>query len=205
MFESFQILLWDFDGVILDSVSIRDEGYWQVLKKYPAEEVKKLIEFQQANGGLSRYVKFRYFYEEILGKEISEEKVNEFAQQFSDYMVKKLTDTDLLITETLEFIREYHKKYTMHIVSGSDEIELRFLCRELNIDHFFKSIHGSPTPKINLVKKILEEHNYAPENTALIGDSVNDFDAAYKNNIRFFGYNNPDLREKGEGYITSFT
>lgn len=204
MFESIQILLWDFDGVILDSVSIRDEGYWHVLKKYPAEEVEKLIEFQQANGGLSRYVKFRYFYEEILGKEISDEKVNEFARQFSDYMVKKLADTDLLITDTLEFIREYHKKYTMHIVSGSDENELRYLCRELNIDHFFKSIHGSPMPKINLVKNILAEHNYPPEHAALIGDSVNDFDAAYKNNIRFFGYNNPNLREKGEGYITSF-
>lgn len=204
MFESIQTLLWDFDGVILDSVPIRDEGYWHVLKNYPEEKVEELIEFQRNQGGLSRYVKFRYFYEKILGKKISDKKVNDFAKQFSDYMVQKLTDTDLLIADTLEFIRDYHKKYNMHIVSGSDQKELRYLCHKLKIDHFFKSIHGSPTPKITLVKNILAKYNYDPDDVALIGDSINDFDAADRNSIRFFGYNNRVLKDKGVGYITVF-
>lgn len=205
MFESFQTILWDFDGVILDSVHIRDQGYWHVLKGYPKDRVNKLIKFQQINGGLSRYVKFRYFYEEILGKEISEEEVNGFADQYSEFMRERLTDTELLINDTMDFIRSYHNKYNMHIVSGSDQNELQFLCRELNIDFYFKSILGSPTPKITLVKNILDNENYKPEHVVLIGDSINDYEAANKNNITFYGYNNPDIKGKGKRYITEFS
>ena len=36
---------WDFDGVILDSMLIRDTGFREVLKGYPLGEVDKLMEF----------------------------------------------------------------------------------------------------------------------------------------------------------------
>jgi HAD superfamily hydrolase (TIGR01549 family) len=204
MFESFQTILWDFDGVILDSVHIRDQGYWHVLNEYPKDQIKKLIKFQQINGGLSRYVKFRYFYEEILEREISEEKVNDLAGQYSEFMRKRLTDAKLLIEDTMDFIRSNHGKYNMHIVSGSDQNELQFLCRELEIDFYFKSVLGSPTPKITLVKNILDDENYIPEHVVLIGDSINDYEAAENNDLTFYGYNNPDIKDKGERYVTEF-
>lgn len=205
MFSRFQTILWDFDGVILDSVHIRDEGYRHVLQNYPEKHVQRLIEFQQLNGGLSRYVKFRYFYEEILGREISDAKVNDFASHFSEYMKKKLTDTGLLIDDTINFIAANHQKFNMHIVSGSDQNELRYLCKLLKISTYFRSIHGSPTPKITLVKNILNQENYNPNNVVLIGDSINDFDATSINNISFYGYNNLLLRDKGDGYIFKFS
>ena len=65
----------------------------------------------------------------------------------------------------------------------------------------FISIHGSPTPKIQLVKTLIEEHGYDKKNTCLIGDSINDFEAAKANNISFYGYNNEDLNETGIQYI----
>ncbi len=200
----YNVLFWDFDGVILDSVPIRNEGYWHALKEYPDEQVEKLIRYQQLNGGISRYVKFRYFYEDILGKEISEEKVNSYAKTFSEYMVQRLTDKSLLIDETIRFIENHYESIPMHIVSGSDQEELRFLCKELEIDHFFKSIHGSPTPKIDLVKQVLYLERYHPEDAALIGDSINDYDAARLNGLTFYGYNNPDLKDKVENYIQVF-
>lgn len=204
MFDTYQTILWDFDGVILDSVPIRDAGYRHVLKDYPDSQVKKLIKFQQQNGGLSRYVKFRYFYEQILGKEISNEKINVFAAQFSDYMKMRLTDSSLLISDTLNFITNHYSKFNMHIVSGSDQYELRYLCNELKISSYFKSIMGSPTPKKTLVKDILNKENYNPADVVLIGDSINDYDAAKVNNIKFYGYNNQSIKDKGEGYITHF-
>lgn len=204
MFQSIQTILWDFDGVILDSVLIRDKGYLHVLKDYPSEQVDKLLEFQQKNGGLSRYVKFRYFYEKILGKTITEKEVNEFANQFSVYMKENLANPSLLIQDTNEFIRCNYDKFNMHIVSGSDQNELRFLCKELNISSYFKSILGSPTPKKTLVKNILKEENYNPAHVILIGDSINDFDAAKANNVTFYGYNNQSIKNEGKGYITKF-
>lgn len=195
-------VLWDFDGVILDSMSVRDWGFRQIFKHYANEHVSKLIDYHRVNGGLSRYVKIRYFYEVLLGKSITKDKVLEYAEAFSVLMKQELTKPENLITDAVIFIKDNFTNYNFHIVSGSDENELRFLCKELGIANYFISIHGSPTPKTKLVKKLLKQHNYDSESTCLIGDSINDYEAAIANNISFYGYNNEKLRHNLGFYIT---
>ena len=192
--SDFEVILWDFDGVIIDSNLVREFGFREVLKEFDPEQVEQLIDFHNANGGWSRYVKFRYFYEEILKRPISESQVQELANRFSSIMVESLPNPELLIDETIRFIQEMHSKgKQMHIVSGSDGDELRSLCEELGLSKYFLSINGSPTPKPALVKSIVENGNVSATNYCLIGDAVNDFEAAIRNNVRFFGYNNTDL------------
>ncbi len=72
------------------------------------------------------------------------------------------------------------------------------------IFHYFKIIHGSPTPKNELVKQIIEENNYNKEECVLIGDSINEYDAAKENNIDFYGYNNERLKGVSKKYINNF-
>jgi HAD superfamily hydrolase (TIGR01549 family) len=152
-----------------------------------------LLDFHKANGGLSRYVKFRYFFEEVLGQEVSEEKILEYAHRFSVIMKELLVNPSLLINETLQFVKTHYDKYPMHIVSGSDGNELRYLCERMEIDSYFISIEGSPTPKKQLVADLLKRHDYKTSECVLIGDSINDYEAAQENNIHFMSYNNPAL------------
>ena len=196
-------VFWDFDGVILDSMKVRDWGFEEIFKDFDQELIDKLLAFHRKNGGLSRYVKIRYFFEELLERSISEKEVLDYAQKFSVLMRKELTNSKNLILDTVEFINNNHQNYNFHIVSGSDQEELRFLNKELGINQYFISIHGSPTSKKKLVTNLLELHNYQKENTCLIGDSVNDYDAAIHNNISFYGYNNLSLKPLGN-YIKSF-
>ncbi len=56
-------ILWDFDGVILDSMPIREYGFRKIFENYDISLVDKLINYHKRNGGLSRYVKIKYFYE----------------------------------------------------------------------------------------------------------------------------------------------
>jgi histidinol phosphatase-like enzyme len=63
----------------------------------------------------------------------------------------------------------------------------------MEIDNYFISIDGSPTPKKQLVADLLKQHNCKVAECVLIGDSINDFEAAQFNNISFMSYNNPDL------------
>jgi phosphoglycolate phosphatase-like HAD superfamily hydrolase len=189
----FKTILWDFDGVILDSMKVRDWGFREIFKSFENEKVEALLRYHTLNGGLSRYVKIRYFYEKILDKEITEKEVLKHANDFSVLMRKELINPNNLIQESVNFIKENYKNYNFHIVSGSDQEELRFLCKELNIDHYFLSIHGSPTPKKQLVKDLLELHKYKLEETCLIGDSINDYEAAISNSIGFEAYNNHKL------------
>ncbi|WP_213522266.1 HAD family hydrolase [Nonlabens sp.] len=182
-------IFWDFDGVLMNSNAVRDKGFELVLADYPKDQVKQLMDFHQANGGLSRYVKFRYFFEEVRGEEITDEEVQIWADKFSEIMYANLINEDLLIKETNDFVKANYQKYQMHIVSGSDGKELRKICKGVRINQYFKSIEGSPTPKKKLVANILEEQNYKQEEFILIGDSINDYEAAKNNGIFFMGYN----------------
>lgn len=187
------IIFWDFDGVLMDSNALRDRGFEEVLADYPPDQVAALLDFHRANGGLSRYVKFRYFIEEIRGENLSQEMLDNLTSRFSAVMRTLLVDPDLLISETIEVVKQYHQSVPMHIVSGSDQEELRYLCRSLHIADYFRSIHGSPTPKTEWVARLMSQHGYPAEDCVLIGDSVNDYEAAIENEISFVAYNNPDL------------
>jgi len=139
-----------------------------------------------------------------LHQEISDAEVDVFARRYSEIMKAHLTDPGVIIEESLAFIRRMRGKQPMHVVSGSEEQELRYLCEQLGLDAYFDSVHGSPTPKNELVAALMRRHGYRSDAVCLIGDSVNDYDAAAASHIRFYGYNNPKLRHLGDGYIESF-
>lgn len=197
-------VLWDFDGVILNSMPIREYGFRRIFENFDDKLVDQLIEYHNSNGGLSRFHKIKYFYNKLLRQEISEAEIQRYANKFSEIMKKELTDKKYLIDETVKFIKDNHEKLIFHIVSGSEQNELRYLCQELGIGQYFKSIQGSPTHKNELVKNILDETKYNIDEFLLIGDSINDYEAAKINKIKFYGYNNPELKYIGHSYIYNY-
>tara|TARA_B100001063_G_scaffold240605_1_gene265880 strand:- start:153 stop:770 length:618 start_codon:yes stop_codon:yes gene_type:complete len=197
-------ILFDFDGVILDSMPIRDSGFKKIFEKFDKGMVSKLLDYNNENGGLSRYVKIKYFFNELLNKEISEEEIIRYADSFSTLMRRELRNKKYLISETFEFIKDNFDKYNLHIVSGSDGDELKYLCKALKINKYFLSINGSPKHKNELVRNVLIENKYSAKETILIGDSVNDYFAAMENGITFYGYNNPSLINKSANYLKSY-
>lgn len=202
--QNYKVILWDFDGVIMDSMPVRDMGFEIVLQKYPKDQLGLLMDYHRNNGGLSRYNKFRYFFEEIRKEAVTDAEINLLAEEFSRVMLQNLLDENLLIEDSVKFIKKNYANYKMHIVSGSDGNELRYICDKLGLSKYFISIHGSPTPKVQLVEKLLADNEYKIEDTCLIGDSLNDLEAANVNNIAFLGYNNGKLENISKLYIKSF-
>lgn len=195
-------IIFDFDGVILDSVPTKTEGFKKLFQEFPTELVDKLIEYHAQNGGISRYKKIRYFFNELINQDISEDEVLNYANMYSEITKKELTNQKYIIEDTVNFIKQNHKKYNMHIASGADENDLRYICENLDLSQYFLSINGSPKIKSDIVKTILEFNNYKNEETILIGDSLNDYEASSENDIEFYGYNNCDLKKFK--YIESF-
>ncbi len=200
----YKNILWDFDGVLMDSMEVRDRGFEEVLKSFPPPQVQQLMDFHRQNGGLSRYVKFRHFFEDIRGEAISHEAINDYAARFSKIMLHLLIDKNLLIPDSLRFVKENYSSFNFHIVSGSNGSELQKICKGIGLSPYFKTIEGSPTPKNKLVRQILKKYHYSKPETCLIGDSINDFEAARVNEIDFFGYNNLKLKKISRFYIMQF-
>lgn len=187
-------IIFDFDGVILDSVPTKTEGFKKLFQNFSTDEVNKLVLYHELNGGKSRYVKIKYFFNELLHKDISEQEILEYANKYSEITKEELTNPKYIIEDTLNFIKTNHKKYEMHIASGADEEDLKYICEKLDLTKYFLSINGSPKIKSEIVKDILLDNSYDINETVLIGDSVNDFDSAKDNGIDFFAYNNQKLK-----------
>lgn len=197
-------ILWDFDGVIIDSMAIREYGFREIFKNFDKQSVDKLIQYHNNNGGLSRFHKIEYFFSNILKQNITQNEILQYADKFTTIMRQELINPKHLIIETVKFIKNNYKNYNFHIVSGSENNELNYLCKKLNLSQYFISIHGSPTIKNNLVLDLITNCKYNLNETILIGDSINDYEAAIANKIEFYGYNNKDLKNKAKIYIDNF-
>ncbi len=197
-------ILFDFDGVILDSMPIRSHGFKKIFENFDEDLVDKLLIYHNQNGGLSRYVKIQYFYNKLLNRQISVNKIDAYANKFSRIMRKTLVNKKYLINDTVDFIENNYQRYNLHIVSGSDGKELQYLCKALEISNFFQSINGSPVTKERLVKDVLLKNKYLANETILIGDSINDYDAAKVNSLDFYGFNNTSLINISEQYLENY-
>ncbi|MGL5057035.1 MAG: HAD family hydrolase [Fusobacteriaceae bacterium] len=198
-------IFFDFDGVILDSMSVRDFGFRKIFQKFDKNNnIEEFLKYHTLNGGLSRFHKIKYFFKTYLNEDISENNILGLADEFSEIMRSELVNKKYLIKETVQFIEKNYEKYNFYIVSGSEQNELRFLCKELGLERYFKIILGSPIHKNSLVENILNEEKLNSEESILIGDSINDYEAAQVNDMNFFGFNNENLREKSFVYIYSF-
>ena len=76
-------IFFDFDGVIVESVSAKTDAFEEMYLPYGKDIAAKVVEYHKLHGGVSRYEKFKYFHKEFLNEVINQEKVDELAIQFS--------------------------------------------------------------------------------------------------------------------------
>ena len=70
--DSLQAILLDFDGVLCECMNVKTEAFAELFKPFGEEIVNKVVEHHIENGGISRYHKIRLYYEDFLGRQISE-------------------------------------------------------------------------------------------------------------------------------------
>jgi len=176
-------VIFDFDGVILESADIKTEAFRELFSAYP-EEVEKIVEYHLINAGISRYVKFRYFYENILGKSLSKEKEMELGKKFSEIILKKVLEAPF-VKGALEFLTGSNCKYNFFIASGTPEEELHDILRERCILKHFKEAHGSPKTKPDVIRDILSRYGFENKEVVYIGDAESDRCAAKETDVFF--------------------
>ncbi len=61
--KSYKNLIFDCDGIILNSNKIKTDAFKEVVSHYGDKVAEELVNFHVMNGGISRYEKFNYFFE----------------------------------------------------------------------------------------------------------------------------------------------
>ncbi len=182
-------IIFDFDGVVVESAEIKTAAFCQLFSTHP-DKVREIIEYHKKNMGISRYVKFRYFYENILGKELSRDEKMELNEKFSQIVLDKILKAPF-VAGVLDFLEKYHTKYPLFIASGTPDDELQYIAEERDISHYFKEIHGTPRKKPEIITDILLRYSLRVPEIVFVGDAESDLKAARETGVRFIARISP--------------
>ena len=180
-----RLVILDFDGVVLESVSVKTEAFRKLFADYPGH-IGTIVQFHLENGGMSRYDKFRYIFREILHENLSTEMEENLSAQFSELVFNGVINAPF-VPGADRFLEVYSSQYPMYIVSATPEDELRRIVRIRQIEPRFQGICGSPKKKEENIAAILSRTPVKKEEILFVGDSVNDWIAARKSGIQFIG------------------
>ena len=202
--SSVHAIVFDFDGVLAESVEVKTRAYALLFDDEEEEAVSQLIDYHIKNGGVSRFEKIRVFYKDILQRPLSDKRFQELVLRFSKLVVDEVVAAPW-VEGAREFLSQHEKQYNFFIVSGTPEDELNEIVHRRGMGHYFDSVRGSPKDKITLLGEIMEEYNLRPEKMVFVGDAETDWNAAKKlglpflwrcvsdQNPRLPGYNGPRL------------
>jgi beta-phosphoglucomutase-like phosphatase (HAD superfamily) len=183
----WQAVFWDFDGVVLDSVNVKTKAFALMFSQYGPEIEKAVVEYHLANGGISRYEKFKFFYNILLKRNISDVELNKLGEEFSSLVLQEVLSAPFIpgAAEGLDLLK--NNGVPCFVVSGTPQEEIAFIVNKRSLDSYFEEIHGSPRGKPEIVHEIIERFKYTPQNCLLIGDAMADFEAAIANGVQFIG------------------
>lgn len=178
----YTTLVFDCDGVVLDSNKVKTEAFYQATLPYGEAAAQAMVDYHVANGGVSRYKKFAYFLEQIAPNivpsyaEQQGPNLEALLQAYAGYVREGLLSCE--VAPGLEALREQTPDARWLIVSGGDQAELRDVFAQRGIAEWFDGgIFGSPDTKDEILARELASGNIQ-QPALFLGDSKYDYQAA---------------------------
>lgn len=174
--SKYKNIILDFDGVIVDSNTIKKDAIYNSVQEYTTKN--KSIEFVKyftQNNGIPREIKISSYFDDKVAKAI--------LLKYNEILKKELKN--LKFTKGFEcFLNSLN--LNPYILSGGDKEEIITFLQEKNLFDKFKAIMGSPLTKYENI-----DNSDIKGKTLYIGDSKIDYEIAIHYNYDFifmFGY-----------------
>lgn len=179
----YQTLVFDCDGVVLNSNKIKSLAFYEATKHFGHEPAQALVDYHIKNGGVSRYAKFDYFIKNILQHDSDKLLTQSLLKKFAQSVMDGLMTCD--IAKGLSELKENTVQANWLIVSGGDQAELREVFKQRGLNKYFDGgIFGSPDTKEIILER--EKNNKKIRSLALfLGDSKYDYQAAINSGLDF--------------------
>ena len=181
--DKYSTIVFDCDGVILNSNKIKTDAFFNVTIKYGQEKANEFVNYHIENGGISRYKKFEFFITKILKKDFDKILYSELLENFSKYILKKLMSCE--VVEGLDELKDFFCNSNWLIVSGGNQTELRSTFKNRSLDTYFANgIYGSPDSKEEILTREIKNQNIIFP-ALYLGDSKYDYEISSKHGLDF--------------------
>lgn len=178
-------IVFDCDGVLLESVDAKTEAYRALFGGYPGH-LEAILAYHRANGGVSRYEKIRHVYRHILNQPLLEQELTDLCARFAELAFEKVLAAPL-VQGVREFLRAYHERLPLFVASGTPQEELETILDLRCLRSYFRGVFGSPDTKRDILGRILADWRLSSLEVLVVGDAPTDWYAARDWGIPFIG------------------
>jgi len=183
--KKYKTIVFDCDGVVLDSNLVKTEAYFRTAKSLGATDAQAqaLVDYHVRLGGISRYHKFDWYLREVLHQPATQEAVQVLLDGFARELEVVLMEC--AVAEGLPELRAASPQANWMILSGGDQQEIRTLFAKRDLAKYFDGgLFGSPDNKDTVLAREKEKGNLQFP-ALFIGDSKYDFEAATRAGLDF--------------------
>jgi len=178
-------LIFDFDGVILESATIREDALVHIFAGISINEKDRILAIHRDNFGVQRKERIRIIYKTLESEDPTTEIFDNLVAGFGDFCVNALQNCSV-VPGIVNFL-EVFKHLPLYIVSTAPGTEISGVIEQRGLAHFFKGIYGAPQKKAELICGILKEETLNPQQALFIGDRMSDFYSAKAVGVEFLG------------------
>lgn len=199
--KSKEVIFWDFDGVIKDSLDVKADAFVDIFKDIDQTIKDKIRRHHLENGGVSRFDKIP-LYMEWVSLPLNEKSIQAHIDAFAAMVTEKVVVSQW-VPGVKEYLEENFKNQEFVLVTATPQREIEEILIKLGISHFFQSIHGSPISKSTSLAKEIEKRSFSKDKFLMVGDSSTDLEAALANEVPFVlrrTKDNDELAKRFAGY-----
>ena len=177
--RNYKQVFFDCDGVILDSNRVKSEAFSTALSGESQILIDEFLQYHKQNGGISRFVKFVYFFKVIKNQSDYQNDLNRVLKKYSELSLQGLMECKEIpyVRDILQLLNDFG--IDCYVVSGGEQGEVRSVFKSRKLSSYFKGIYGSPITKGEHLKKI------SPNVALYFGDAMSDYMAAKYAKIDF--------------------
>lgn len=183
MSNKIELIILDFDGVVIESNNIKTQAFEKVFSRFPQYK-EAMMQFHYENISISRVEKFNYLAT-LMGRSADSKLKNDLANKFAQHVLEDIL-TVPLVEGAEKFLKIYKGQIPLYLASVTPAHELNNILEKRDLLHWFDGVYGCPPwTKANAILDILSRNSINPSNGLLIGDSAGDQQAAIETGIQF--------------------
>lgn len=180
-----RLFIFDFDGVILESVDARNNAFFALFDDYGELVCQRVLALHLSSPGIDRRDKIRRCYREILYEEPSIDELDRRIERFGS-LAKSRVLTCPKVSGVDRFMQSLESQ-RCYLVSIARQDEVQEIVVDRDLVSWFVGVYGGPKNKVENISKILEREAVQPQDVVFIGDKISDFTAAQTTGVDFYG------------------